>query len=95
MLFQLKVQKSNLLETEFCYFSFVLIHVAISITCKMFFEICFEVTIPTVQGIRFFPRIIVLTDGIATPETVTGCADFNPDMIERLKVDKRRQTYFL
>lgn len=95
MLFQLKVQKSNLLETEFCYFSFVLIHVAISITCKMFFEICFEVTLPIVQGIRFFPRIIVLTDGMATPETVTGCADFNPDMIERLKVDKRRQTYFL
>lgn len=54
----------------------------------MFFEICFEVTLPTVQGIRFFPRIIVLTDGMATPETVTGCADFNPDMIERLKVDK-------
>lgn len=87
MLFQLKVQKSNLLETEFCYFSFVLIHVAISITYKMVFETCFEVTLPTVQGISFFPRIIVLTDGMATPDRVTGCADFTPDMRERPMVD--------
>lgn len=83
MLFYLKVQKRNVLETEFCYFGIVSIHVAISIICKMFFNICFEVTLPTVQGISFFPRIIVLTDGMATPERVTGCADFTPDMKER------------
>lgn len=87
MLFYLKVQKRNVLETEFCYFGIVSIHVAISITCKMFFNICFEVTLPTVQGISFFPRIIVLTDGLATPDRVTGCADFTPDMRERPMVD--------
>lgn len=54
---------------------------------------CFEVTLPTIQGIMFFPRIIVLTDGIATPETLTGCGDFTPDMQERLKVDKPTISY--
>lgn len=87
MLFYLKVQKRNVLETEFCYFGIVSIQVAISITCKMFFNICFEVTLPTIQGISFFPRIIVLTDGMATPERVTGCADFTLDMKERPMVD--------
>lgn len=87
MLFYLKVQKRNVLETEFCCFGIVSIHAAISITCKMFFNICFEVTLPTVQGISFFPRIIVLTDGLATPDRVTGCADFTPDMRERPMVD--------
>lgn len=44
-------------------------------------------TIPTLQGVSFFPRIIVLTDGVATPDIVTGCADFIPDIKERLTVD--------
>uniref|UniRef100_K1QF59 Uncharacterized protein n=1 Tax=Magallana gigas TaxID=29159 RepID=K1QF59_MAGGI len=43
-----------------------------------------SVTIPTLQGVSFFPRIIVLTDGVATLDRVTGCADFTPDRKERL-----------
>uniref|UniRef100_A0A8W8HMQ2 Uncharacterized protein n=1 Tax=Magallana gigas TaxID=29159 RepID=A0A8W8HMQ2_MAGGI len=45
-----------------------------------------ELTIPTLQGVSFFPRIIVLTDGVATPDRVTGCADFIPDIKERLTI---------
>ncbi|XP_052698912.1 uncharacterized protein LOC128176544 isoform X2 [Crassostrea angulata] len=44
------------------------------------------VTIPTLQGVSFFPRIIVLTDGVATLDRVTGCADFTPDRKERLMI---------
>lgn len=45
------------------------------------------VTIPSdFQGVSYHPRIIVLTDGVATPELVTGSGDFIPDISERLTV---------
>ncbi|XP_052698924.1 uncharacterized protein LOC128176552 [Crassostrea angulata] len=43
-------------------------------------------SIPSVQGVAFFPRIIILTDGVATPQHVTGNRDFIPDMSDMLTI---------
>lgn len=46
-----------------------------------------SVTVPSDrQGARYYPRIIVLTDGVATPEHVTRDGDFIPDLPDRLRV---------
>lgn len=42
--------------------------------------------IPCARGDAFYPRIIVLTDGVATPQHVTGNKDFTPEMSDILKV---------
>lgn len=50
------------------------------------FKTLFSDSIPSVQGVAFFPRIIILTDGVATPQHVTGNRDFIPDMSDMLTV---------
>uniref|UniRef100_K1PZT6 Uncharacterized protein n=1 Tax=Magallana gigas TaxID=29159 RepID=K1PZT6_MAGGI len=42
--------------------------------------------IPCARGDAFYPRIIVLTDGVATPQHVTGNKDFTPEMSDILKI---------
>ncbi|XP_065942596.1 uncharacterized protein [Magallana gigas] len=42
--------------------------------------------IPCARGGAFYPRIIVLTDGVATPQHVTGNKDFTPEMSDILKI---------
>ncbi|XP_052698909.1 uncharacterized protein LOC128176543 [Crassostrea angulata] len=42
--------------------------------------------IPCVRGDAFYPRIIVLTDGVATPQHVTGNKDFTPEMSDILNI---------
>lgn len=39
------------------------------------------------QRITYHPRIIVLTDGVATPELTTGSGDFIPDLQDRLMIN--------
>ena len=42
----------------------------------------FLVKIPVVQDVLFFPRIIILSDGMATPELIAGQEDFSPSVLE-------------
>lgn len=42
--------------------------------------------IPCARGGAFYPRIIVLTDGVATPQHVTGNKDLPPEMSDILNV---------
>ncbi|XP_062581234.1 uncharacterized protein LOC134243034 isoform X2 [Saccostrea cucullata] len=46
-----------------------------------------KLTIPQMDGVLFFPRVIVITDGVATPELVTTSDDFVPDLSELMMIN--------